>query len=248
MYLVGHAMVGFLIACGLSKKYGISGISFALVMLIGTLPDIDILLQSAGIVLHKTYTHSLILSVLVVLPILLGLARWKRVSLAVALVYFMAYVQHIIIGDIAVGSINILYPFGTMIVGSGIGYGTLLHTAIEFVMLAGMVTIVMAGSFKKRIVVSSSSSGAKLGGIISTLLKYGKVDRISYILLISSLIVSFSYLLYGIKTLPRLSVESELDVALLILLHISSIALVEFRALVSRKNAIETYAETSKRN
>ena len=79
MYLVGHAMVAFLIAFGVSKKFKGGRISFVLVMLLACLPDIDILLQSAGITAHKTYTHSLILSAVIVPAIIFGIAKWRKV-------------------------------------------------------------------------------------------------------------------------------------------------------------------------
>ncbi|AFU57855.1 hypothetical protein Ngar_c09130 [Candidatus Nitrososphaera gargensis Ga9.2] len=226
MYLVGHAIVGFLIAYTISKKFKVGGISFALVMLIACLPDIDIIFQSLGIMSHKTYTHSLILSATIVPSIIFAIARWKKVSAVTAFVYSLAYVQHIIMGDIAVGSINILYPFGEMVVGSGIGYGTLAHQTIESLLLAAAAAVVLNRTFKKE----------QPDTVV--LLRYNNIDKVSYLLLIGSLTVSFAYLLYGVKILPRLFIETDLELAVFIILHLSTMAWMSFTMLVARQSAI----------
>jgi hypothetical protein len=230
MYLVGHAIVAFLIAYAISKKFKIGGISFALVMLVASLPDIDILFQSAGIVPHKTYTHSLILSLIVVPSIIFAVAKWRRASAGAAFIYSLAYIQHIIIGDIAIGSLNILYPFGNMMLGSGIDYGTLLHQVLEFLLLAVAAAIVLSKFFGRRKRQSEYDT--------AVLFRYNKTDRISYVLFIGSLVISFAYILYGIEILPRLFIDTDLELAVFVLLHLSAIAWVSFTVLVARQHTI----------
>jgi hypothetical protein len=235
MYLVGHALVAFLISYAISKKFKIGGISFALVMLVACLPDIDILFQSAGITSHKTYTHSLILSLVVVPSIIFAIARWRKVSTGVAFIYSLAYIQHIVIGDIVVGGTNILYPFGNMMISTGMGYGTVVHQILEFLLLAVTAGIIVGKSFRMH---SKDAIG---------LFSFNNVDKVCYALLIASLVISFAYLLYGIKVLPRLFIQTDLELALFVMLHLSTIALILFLALVARQHVVfQTVVKTDK--
>lgn len=226
MYLVGHAILALLISFGISKKFKITGVSFALVMLIACLPDIDILLQAAGITAHKTYTHSVILSLTVVPSAIFAIARWRKVSSGAAVVYSVAYIQHIMIGDVAVGGTNMLYPFGTLLVGTGIGYGTVAHQLLEFVLLAVLAAIVLAKSFRVRL--------HDAGGLF----RFENVDKVCYALLLASIVVSFAYLLYGVKVLPRLFIQTNLELALFVMLHWAAIALISFLVFVARQHSL----------
>jgi hypothetical protein len=225
MYLVGHALVAVLIALGISKKFGITRISFALVMLIACLPDVDILFEAAGLTSHKTFTHSLILSTIVVPAVIFALARWRKVSLGAALVYSLAYIQHIAIGDIVVGATNILYPFGELMVGTGIGYGTVEHQTIEFLLLAIAAGIVLGKAFGRQLKEA-------------TLFRFNVTDKVAYALFVAALVISFSYLLYGVKILPRLFIKTDLELALFVMLHLSTLALLSFLVLVCRQHTI----------
>lgn len=235
MYLVGHAVVAFLLAYGISKRFKVGEVSFALVMLIACLPDIDILFQSAGILPHKSYTHSLILSLIVVPSVIFAIAKWRKASAGAAFVYSLAYIQHIAIGDLVIGGTNILYPFGNMMVGTGMGYGTLAHHILEFSLLGVVAAVILSKPFSK---------GKQSDGIVS-LFRYTWTDKLSYILLIGSITISFAYLLYGIEILPRLFIKTDLELATFILLHISAIVSMSFIIFVARqdlafkKNAIQ---------
>lgn len=231
MYLVGHAIVGFLLAYGISRKFKVGGISFALVMLLASLPDIDILFQSADITAHKTYTHSLILSLIVVPAVIFAIARWRRVSSGAAFIYSLAYIQHIAIGDILVGATNILYPFGEVMVGTGIGYGTVAHQTIEFLLLAFAAVIVLGKAFGRQLK-------------DATLFRFNVTDKVAYALFAAALVISFAYLLYGVKVLPRLFIETDLELALFVLIHLSAIALLSFLLLVARQHTVSQARQT----
>ncbi len=235
MYLVGHAIVAFLIAYTISGKVKVGGgISFALVMLVACLPDIDILFQSAGITSHKTYTHSFILSMMIVPAVIFMIARWRKVSYAAAFIYSIVYIQHVAIGDIVIGGTNILYPIGELMVGTGIGYGTVAHQALEFLLLAAAASIIIAKSFGMQ-------------SRDSALFRWNITDRVSYALLIGSLVISFAYLLYGVKVLPRLFIETDLELALFVLLHLSAIAVISFLALVAKhRDVLRPVAKTDR--
>ena len=230
MYLVGHAIVAFLIAYAISKKFKIAGVSFALVMLVASLPDIDILFQSIGVTTHKTYTHSLILSLIVVPLVIFAITKWRKASTGAAFIYSLAYIQHIVIGDIVIGATNVLFPFGELLVGTGIGYGTVTHQMLEFLLLAFAAGIVVSKSFGRQ--------GE------TTLFRYNITDKVAYALFIVALIISFVYLLYGVKVLPRVFIETDLELALFVMLHLSAIALVSFLVLVSRQHKMSQARQT----
>ena len=230
MYLVGHAIVAFSIAYAISKKFKIAGVSFALVMLVASLPDIDILFQSIGVTTHKTYTHSLILSLIVVPLVIFAITKWRKASTGAAFIYSLAYIQHIVIGDIVIGATNVLFPFGELLVGTGIGYGTVTHQMLEFLLLAFAAGIVVSKSFGRQ--------GE------TALFRYNITDKVAYALFIVALIISFVYLLYGVKVLPRVFIETDLELALFVMLHLSAIALVSFLVLVSRQHKMSQARQT----
>lgn len=229
MFLIGHAMVAFLIAHLISRRGLGAGatISFALVMLIGTLPDIDIILQILGIMPHKTYTHSLAVSAVISLAIY-AITRWALgAAPAAALAYALAYAQHML-DDVIIGTLNVAYPFGYLPVGIGIGYGSLYHLVIEMALVAAVTAIVMARLFSGK----EQEPSPRL-----LLFGFGKADKISYALLMASFTISFAYLLSQMHQLPRLFVESELEVALFALLHVAGMALTSFLIFAAREHA-----------
>lgn len=230
MYLVGHAIVAFLLAIGISRQFKIDGISFALVMLIACLPDIDIVLQGVGITSHKTYTHSLILSLVAVPSIIFVISRWRKISAGAAFVYSLAYISHIVIGDTAVGGTNILYPFGNVMVGIGVGYGTVAHSTVEFLLLAAAAGVIIGKSFRV------TTAYSQYYHYSSRLFSFNRVDKVSYALLLTSFVVSFTYLLYGVKVLPRLFIQTNLELALFVMLHLSAIAVLAFLMFVARQH------------
>src|SRR5919206_4577908 len=105
MFIVGHAVVAFLIAYIVCRFFKVNqGVSFALAMVIGIIPDIDILTQSLGIMAHKTFTHSLIVSAAIGGSIFLVTRLAFNQTFAVAMIYSLAYVQHIV-DDIVIGTV-----------------------------------------------------------------------------------------------------------------------------------------------
>ena len=62
-------------------------------------------------------------------------------------------------------------------------------------------------------------------------------DKISYIILIVSLLFSFGYLLYAIRSLPRLILETNLEIGLFVLLHLAALLWVFFMMLAARQDA-----------
>jgi hypothetical protein len=230
MFLVGHAVVAFLIAYIVCRIFKINqGVSFALAMVMGIIPDIDIVTQSLGIMSHKTFTHSLIVSAAIGGSIFLVTRLGFKQTFAVAMIYSLAYVQHSI-DDMVIGTLNILYPIGNLPVSIGIAYGSLTHEIIEVLLLAVAVSIIMGKSFRTIGNSTHDSIAAPL------LFRFSITDKISYIILIVSLLFSFGYLLYEMESLPRLILETDLEIALFVLLHLAALLWVFFMMIAARQD------------
>jgi hypothetical protein len=231
MFLVGHAVVAFLIAYIVCRIFRINqGVSFALAMVIGIIPDIDIVTQSLGIMPHKTFTHSLIVSPVITGSIFIVTRVGFKQTLAVAMIYSLAYVQHIM-DDVVIGTLNILYPIGNLPLGIGIAYGSLTHEIIEILLLVVAASIIVGKSFRSI----NNSTDDRMATY--SLFRFSITDKISYIILIVSLLISFSYLLYELKSLPRLILETNLEIALFVLLHLAALTWVSFMMLVARQDS-----------
>jgi hypothetical protein len=215
MFLVGHAVVAFLIAYIVCRIFRINqGVSFALAMVIGIIPDIDIVTQSfviAGSIFIVTRVG------------------FKQ-TFAVAMIYSLAYVQHII-DDMVIGTLNILYPIGNLPVSIGIAYGSLTHEIIEILLLAVAASIIVGKSFR------SITNSTEDGMATYSLFRFSITDKISYTILIVSLLFSFGYLLYELESLPRLILETNLEIALFVLLHLAALTWVSFMMLAARQDS-----------
>jgi hypothetical protein len=231
MFLVGHAVVAFLIAYIVCRIFKINqGVSFALAMVIGIIPDIDIVTQSLGFMAHKTFTHSLIVSPVIIGSIFFVTRVGSKQTFAVAMIYSLAYVQHIM-DDVVIGTLNILYPIGNLPLGIGIAYGSLTHEIIEILLLVVAASIIVGKSFGG--IINSSTEGMAT----SSLFRFSRTDKISYTILITSLLFSFGYLLYEMESLPRLILETNLEIALFVLLHLAALTWVSFMMLAARQDS-----------
>jgi membrane-bound metal-dependent hydrolase YbcI (DUF457 family) len=131
MLFVGHISIAFLLTYAISKKFVLKDVSISFVMFLSTLPDIDLVFRLLGLELgHRSITHSAIIWAIVAL---IFFAKCRRISVAV---YYLAYLSHIIIGDLVVGPINLLYPIGNLVVSGRIRFGTISDTIAEGILFA----------------------------------------------------------------------------------------------------------------
>jgi len=122
MYAVGHFALGYLTGKLTSKKLDVN-VNLPLLFLASVFPDIDILIPC---LVHRGPLHSVILFCLVFLPIF---AIYKQRAEP----YFVAVIQHIIIGDYLIGGdLQLLWPLTTNTYGLYIGMGSLIHVALEW--------------------------------------------------------------------------------------------------------------------
>jgi len=130
MYAVGHLALGYLSGKTSSKILNVN-VNIPLLFLVSVLPDIDLLIHGLE---HRGPLHSVIFFCLLFLPtfILFG----KR-----AIVYFVALIQHILVGDYLTGGVQLLWPITTNWYGLGIAITSLTNIFIEWVLFLASITI-----------------------------------------------------------------------------------------------------------
>jgi len=122
MYAVGHFALGYLTGKLASKSLDVN-VNLPLLFLVSVFPDIDILIP--GLV-HRGPLHSVILFCLLFLPVFV--IYKKR-----AAPYFVAVIQHIIIGDYLIGGdLQLLWPLTTNTYGFHIGVASLTNIVLEW--------------------------------------------------------------------------------------------------------------------
>jgi hypothetical protein len=94
-----------------------------LIMILGILPDIDILLGNSGI-LHRTVTHSLLTYSILFIPFFF-VFNWKAVP------YFVAVISHFVFGDILIGQAALFWPLKHSFIGFNFTQGSLTDIALE---------------------------------------------------------------------------------------------------------------------
>jgi membrane-bound metal-dependent hydrolase YbcI (DUF457 family) len=186
-------------------------------MFLSILPDIDILFRLAGVDLgHRTLTHSVIIW-LVAGVILISFFTIKYRKGLIAAVYLIAYLSHLVIGDIFVAPINILYPLGDFIVNSPIKNGSWQHIFLEILFFTLMATIVITRyySFKRK------------NEDIFLFRYHCKMDTFLYPVLILAIIISFFYVVAGLEF-------SLVEILVLMLLHIAAVSIIILIWLASK--------------
>jgi membrane-bound metal-dependent hydrolase YbcI (DUF457 family) len=217
LLFVGHISLAFLIVYFVSTRFqGIKRtVSIALVMFLSILPDIDIIFRLAGIELgHRTITHSAIIW-LVIGGILVSFFKIKYQKGSEAAVYLIAYLSHLMIGDILVGPINILFPIGDFIIKSPI-------EGIQYFLLETLVFTLMA-----TVVVINYHLFRKKNKDTFLFFYHSKIDTLLYPVLILALIASFVYVLAKFEL-------SLFEASIVAPLHISAVCIITLMWQVSK--------------
>jgi membrane-bound metal-dependent hydrolase YbcI (DUF457 family) len=107
--------------------------NFYLLLLLGMLPDVDLMLGILD-VQHRTLTHSLVFWSAAFVPFFIKFRR-------VAIPYFVAVTQHILLGDLVVGRTNILWPLSDVRPGLGLSLLSPVTIALEAIGLALLVLL-----------------------------------------------------------------------------------------------------------
>lgn len=130
MYAVGHLALGYISGKVTSKILNVN-VNIPLLFLVSVLPDIDLLIPGLK---HRGPMHSVIVFCLIFLPTFIFFK--KR-----AVPYFVALIQHLLIGDYLTGDIQLLWPITTNWYGLGIGITSLTNISIEWILFLTSLTI-----------------------------------------------------------------------------------------------------------
>ena len=175
-----------------------------LILLVGILPDADLLLGSIG-VMHRTFTHSFFFWFIIFVPLFI-IFRLKSVP------YFVAVVQHFAFGDLLMGKVMILWPFSLSLVGFGFGMPSVVDVILEtagLVLAAGIV--VYSGDLRRLL----------------------SVDKRNILMLLPLLALITSALYFAIHSGVTSLFEYVLSSNLLIILALGHLILVAFLAVSS---------------
>jgi len=121
MYAVGHMALGYLSGKTASKILNVNA-NIPLLFLVSVLPDVDLLIPGLE---HRGPLHSVIIYCLLFLPAFILFK--KR-----AVPYFVALIQHILIGDYLTGDTQLLWPATTNWYGLGMEITSLTNILIEW--------------------------------------------------------------------------------------------------------------------
>jgi membrane-bound metal-dependent hydrolase YbcI (DUF457 family) len=101
-----------------------------LVLVLSVLPDVDIALERIGVPFleHRHITHSIIITLIAFVPFFLVYRK-------AAVPYFLALLQHALIGDFLTGQVWLLWPFGQGY-SLGLGITSPLNIGLEWTVFA----------------------------------------------------------------------------------------------------------------
>ena len=139
MYAVGHFALGYLTGKIASKSLNIN-VNLPLLFFASIVPDIDLLIHGLE---HRGPLHSVIFFSVLFVPLLL-LYRKSAVP------YFVAVLQHLLIGDFLTGGAQLLWPLSVNLYGLHFGIANFANIALELVLFLVSIAIM----FKTKDVLS----------------------------------------------------------------------------------------------
>jgi len=221
LFLLGHACWAYLTGRFVSHPFGLRP-NLYLLLILGMLPDVDLILGSLDIA-HRTVTHSVIFWSLVFVPFF---AKYKKIALP----YFVAAIQHILIGDMIVGRTNILWPVADLRIGLGFPILSPLNLLLEAAGLAIFVAVVLLGKDRSHLVDRKKSASLALLVVIPFAIF---VILSSNEGLLTSFLLEQSDARYLERNLPSLLDSRYLQIA--VAMHLSLIVFIGIHFLASSK-------------
>lgn len=228
MFFVGHISIAFILSYFIITRFQVRNISLSFIMFLSILPDIDILFRFVGTdVAHRSITHSLIVFTIILCVFLI---KYRRPSVVI---YSIAYLSHIAIGDLIVGPLNLLYPFGLFYVSGEIDFKTSEHIFVEGLVLTIMAIIVIGRYLCKRERHTFPFEYSK------------KLDPIFYPILVLAIIVSLVFLLdesqkelfeFPNSFFSLFQSYDDFNTIAILALHAISLAIIIFLWIISRRS------------
>jgi hypothetical protein len=134
-YAVGHLAFGY-ISSKTSAKLLNTGFNIPVVLLLSVIPDVDLLIPFLQ---HRGPTHSVIMALVVFVPFFV-------VYHGKAIPYFVALVQHSLVGDyLAGGRVQLFWPLTTQTYGTSMSIQSETNIMLEWIMFVASM-VVMLGS------------------------------------------------------------------------------------------------------
>ncbi|MDH5483221.1 MAG: metal-dependent hydrolase [Candidatus Bathyarchaeota archaeon] len=132
-FAVGHFAIGY-ISSKATAKILKTNLNIPIVLMLSVIPDIDILIP---FVQHRGPAHSIITALIVFIPFF-AIYR-KR-----AIPYFIALIQHFLIGDyIAAGQVQLLWPLTTQQYGTNMSIFSPTNIALEWTTFLASIAIMV---------------------------------------------------------------------------------------------------------
>jgi len=131
-FAVGHIAFAYLSGKG-SARLLKTGLNIPLIATLAVIPDVDILFH--GLIEHRGPTHSIITALIIFAPFF---ALYRRAAFP----YFVALVQHSLVGDyLAGGRIQLFWPITTQYFGFTMEITSLTNVAIEWTMFLASIAL-----------------------------------------------------------------------------------------------------------
>jgi len=132
---VGHFAIGYILG-KLTAQATKTRMNIPLILTLSVIPDIDILIPYVE---HRGPFHSIIMAVIIFIPIF-GLYRKSAAP------YFIALIQHSLIGDYIVGGqVQLLWPLTSQPLGFGISITSSTNITLEWLLfIAAAIVMVKA--------------------------------------------------------------------------------------------------------
>lgn len=112
-------------------------LNIPLVLMLSVLPDADLLLRGIPFIQHRGATHSILSALIVFAPFFI-IYRKQAVP------YFVALVQHGLVGDyIAGGRVQLFWPVTQMYFGTSLDIRSVPNQAIEWTMFLGATILLL---------------------------------------------------------------------------------------------------------
>jgi hypothetical protein len=126
-FAVGHLALGYLLGT-FSARLLKTKINIPIALALSIIPDVDILFESLHIpfIMHRGPVHSIITALVIFLPFFL-------IYRARAIPYFLALVQHFLIGDYLTGGSQLLWPVSSQLYGIGLQITSRTNIIIEWI-------------------------------------------------------------------------------------------------------------------
>jgi len=180
------------------------------------LPDIDLIFGPLG-VQHRTITHSIVFWSILFVPFFV---KYRTISI----VYFVALIQHILIGDLIVGKTSILWPIADLKIGLGLTILSPVNLVLEGAGLAIFAALVLG---KEKLLLTSP----KKAGVLAVLVI---VPLAGFVVLMSgggqlgALLLEHSEAKYLERSIPSLLNSGYLQAAIAMHLALLSILMLPF--------------------